>query len=223
MLAVSDIVARFYKVDENAVIWLSTIVHVFQFILELPTAFLSTRISLRNFIIIGCSLNFIGSGKLSNIGWIQTLFLFWFFKVWILGFRLNHQISNRKWARVREIEITWPADFREKSILLKTYAWIKSFLKIVFENLPVTWPQFLVSWFILDDKSDDINEIQKFKLFGIYRNKVWIQPLFSKVAQREVILKFILSSEKLWFSSRFVLVGISRTNYFTTILVIYDQ
>ena len=67
LLPVSDIVARFYQVDESAVIWLSTIVHVFQFILELPTAFLSTRITLRNFIIIGCSLNFIGSGKISNI------------------------------------------------------------------------------------------------------------------------------------------------------------
>ena len=67
LLPVSDIVARFYQVDESAVIWLSTIVHVFQFILELPTAFLSTRITLRNFIIIGCSLNLIGSGKISNI------------------------------------------------------------------------------------------------------------------------------------------------------------
>ena len=47
LLPVSDIVAAYYEVDENAVIWLSTIVHVFQFILELPTAFLSSRVTLR--------------------------------------------------------------------------------------------------------------------------------------------------------------------------------
>ena len=47
MLSVSDVVARFYRVDENVIVWMTTLTHVTQAVFELPAAFLSGLTSLR--------------------------------------------------------------------------------------------------------------------------------------------------------------------------------
>ena len=47
MLSVSNVVGRFYRVDENVIVWMTTLTHVTQAVFEIPAAFLSGLCSLR--------------------------------------------------------------------------------------------------------------------------------------------------------------------------------
>ena len=47
MLSVSNVVGRFYRVDENVIVWMTTLTHVTQAVFEIPAAFLSGLTSLR--------------------------------------------------------------------------------------------------------------------------------------------------------------------------------
>ena len=47
MLSVSDVVGRYYRVDENVIVWMTTLTHVTQAVFEIPAAFLSGLTSLR--------------------------------------------------------------------------------------------------------------------------------------------------------------------------------
>ena len=95
--------------SEKSVKWLATIAFVLQCILELPCAFLATKVSLQSLIVTGCSLSLIGS-IIKNAAIFTNLFPLLFLGQaisqlpWALGTGRAGQLANM-WCFANEISL----------------------------------------------------------------------------------------------------------------------
>ena len=103
--------------------------------------------------------------------------------------------------RSSDRQILEKMDFKNVFIIHRIYAILRESFQIVksifLQNLAfmwVTWrdPMFFYFWLIFVGESDGVVEIQIFKIFRIHKNKVWIQPMHSRVKINTSILALIM-------------------------------